>query len=148
MRLAAISALMYNIDDAILHIVQSFEVLRCVGNVPEMLFVGEIYSLILYRQQRYESAYQISCLCTKLRNDYGMLRMGYVEQLVNAKRAKLPIWVRESVDAPDESSTIYDLIGILNSLNHLQLQAQRSPIATDERATYVSTAPAFAFSHE
>lgn len=116
MRLAATEALMHNLDDAVLHIRQSFNVLKCVGNVTELLFVADIYSLIQFRRQAFHSAQAISMLCGKLHADYGMLRMGFIERLVNTKRAKIPAWVLDSIELPDKNSTIYDLITMLTEI--------------------------------
>jgi hypothetical protein len=128
MRLAAIDALMHNIDDAMQHIVASFDVLKCVGNVTELFFVADIYSLIQFRRQAFHSAHAISLLCAKLLADYGMCRLGYIDRVVTTKRAKIPAWVLESVEAPDDNSTIYDLIGMLNALNEsLQLGTLSDP---------------------
>jgi hypothetical protein len=145
MRLAAIDALMHNLDDAVHHIVQSFDVLKCVGNVTELFFVADIYSLIQFRRQAYHSAHAISLLCAKLLAKYGMRRLGYIERVVNTKRAKIPAWVLESVEAPDDNSTIYDLIDMLNGLNHSLVQSQRSPRETDEQNAPFSASPAFTF---
>lgn len=144
LRLAAISALMYDLEDATCHISQTFDVLKCVGNVTELLFVAEIYSLIQYRQQAFASALEISTLCAKLRNDYGMMRIGYIERLVSVNRAKISVHIQESVDVPDENSTIYDLIGMLNALNQSRKPVQRPMLRLDERTERVLQTPVLA----
>jgi hypothetical protein len=115
-----------------------------VGNVTELLFVAEIYSLIQFRQQAFASAIEISTLCAKLRNDYGMMRIGYIERLVSVKHAKIPVHIRESVDVPEENSTIYDLIGMLNALNQSRKPVQRPTLRLDERTERVLQTPVLA----
>jgi len=116
MRMAAIEALLRRTAVAMEHIIQAFAVLRSVGNLGELLFVADIYSLILYRQARFHEALEISLLCSKLRTTYGITRISYFEQLVDSKRSRVPAEVVARVQPPADDATIYDLIGQLSDI--------------------------------
>jgi len=116
MRMAAIEALLRRTSVAMEHIIQSFAVLRSVGNLIELLFVADIYSLILYRQARFHQALEISLLCSKLRTTYGIIRISYFEQLVDSKRSRVSAEVVARVQPPADDTTIYDLIGQLSDI--------------------------------
>ena len=116
MRMAAIEALLRRTPIAMEHIIQSFAVLRSVGNLGELLFVADIYSLILYRQARFHEALEISLLCSTLRATYGITRISYFEQLVDSKRSRVPAEVVANVPPPADDATIYDLIGRLSDI--------------------------------
>jgi hypothetical protein len=106
--MAAIEALLRRTSVAMEHIIQSFVVLRSVGNLGELLFVADIYSLILYRQARFHEALEVSLLCSKLRTTYGITRISYFEQLVDSKRSRVPAEVVARVQPPADDATIYD----------------------------------------
>lgn len=116
MRMAAIEALLRNTTSAQHHIIQSFEVLKSVGNLGELLFVSDIYSLILYRDARYQEALAISNLCSKLRNEYDIKRVSYIEQLVERKRNNIAPDIRNHAKTPAADSTIYDLLEQLTDI--------------------------------
>lgn len=116
MRLAAIEALMHNLPQAVQYCQQSFAILKNTGNLGELLFVADIYSLILYRQARHHDAVEVSNLCTKLRHKYGHIRTSYIEQLVQRKYNNVAPEIRAYVPPPAPDSTIYDLISQLSDI--------------------------------
>lgn len=124
MRLAAIEALLHNTSIASQHVANSFAVLKSMGNVGELLFIADIYSLILYRQARFQEALEISNLCTKLRSDYSMHRANYIELLVERKRANIAHTIHARVEPPATDSTIYDLLARLSDMYVSLLQSQ------------------------
>ena len=110
LRIAGIKALLRDVDTAQQHLTQAFHTLHRVGSAHEILMVADVYSLICYRQSRFDDAYQINKESSYLREKLDLPRITYVERLVDDKRKKILATVAPDVQATPVNLTIYDLI--------------------------------------
>ena len=110
LRMAGIHALLRNIDVARQHLIQSFQTIHRIGSAHEILMVADVYSLICYRQSRFETAYQINKESSYLRERLDLPRITYIERLVDDKRKKILATVPPEIQATPVNLTIYDLI--------------------------------------
>lgn len=110
LRLAGVNALIRNTDMALHHLKNAFSALHRIGSAHEILMVADIYSLICYRQTRYETAYIINKESSYLREKLDLPRITYVERLVEDKRAKILSTIALDLQTASVSLTLYDLI--------------------------------------
>jgi tetratricopeptide (TPR) repeat protein len=110
LRIAGINALLRNVEVAQHYLAQSFQALHRIGNAHEILMVADIYSLICYRQSRFEDAYVINKETSYLRKKLNLPRITYFEQLVEDKRKKIIDVVAPELQSTPVNLTIYDLI--------------------------------------
>lgn len=115
LRMAAIAALQHDLTQASIHIVDSFELLKHIGSLNDILLAADIICLIHIRSGERTTALHIHALCDTARAHYGIQRIHYIEQLVERVLADIPVSERERV-TPPATATIYDVIAVLQTV--------------------------------
>lgn len=110
LRIAGLHAILRNVEEARIHLMQAFHTLHRIGSAHEILMVADVYSLICYRQGRFVEAYQINKESSYLREKLNLPRITYIERLVEDKRQKILDTVSAEMQAEPVNLTIYDLI--------------------------------------